>query len=712
MTGQTFLSGALSSALIAVEAAFGADLTAASSTWTWADITADVRQADGRAVAISPMGRSDETSQSQPAGCTFELNNSTGAYTSFYPGSTHFPNVRRNTPIRVRLFVSGAWYVRFQGYANGWVPEWDDAAKLAIIIVSASGILRKLQQGKSPLSPALSRAVMATSPIGYWPLTDGTSAFTAANAISSGPPMVPWPTAPKFAATVGPAGATDPVPDWSGGGALNVPGLSTVASTPYSFAIAVKVPTIPSGQSLLLARLYSFAGTVWYIDLGVKDNAGGGVYLTGNNGAIFTANGNTGIDDGKWHWVKFDASQAGSDIVFDIYVDGVLSSSGALTVTGQTIGPPNDILLGLAQPNGLYPTMGHVVLWNGATVADLSSAMTGHSGETVTARLTRLCSEEGVPLTLSGSSTMMMGTQTTDTFINLIRECETTDDGLLLDGLNAGLTYIPRENRYNLTATLSPDMSASPPQVGIPFAPADDDQRNRNSVKVDRKNGSSAVYEDTSGVLGTAAIGTYDSSITVNTVDDSGLLSRASWEVHKGTVVGYRYPALALDLHATPTLAAAWLGTAISNRIDVLNVTSKATQHPPGTVSLLLEGYTETLSPFDWQVTANCSLYNPWRVAVVASATDTLWRVDSAASTVHTSASAGATSLSVTVSDGFLWTTAAGDYPLSIDVGGIQVTVTAVSGASSPQTFTVSALPYAVTAGWQVSLWRPPTIAL
>ena len=74
-----------------------------------------------------------------------------------------------------------------------------------------------------------------------------------------------------------------------------------------------------------------------------------------------------------------------------------------------------------------------------------------------------------------------------------------------------------------------------------------------------------------------------------------------------------------------------------------------------------------------------------------------------------TSASAGATSLSVATASGPLWTTTADDCPLYIEVGGIRVTVTAISGASSPQTFTVtgSTVTKALASGLEVALWRP-----
>jgi hypothetical protein len=68
-------------------------------------------------------------------------------------------------------------------------------------------------------------------------------------------------------------------------------------------------------------------------------------------------------------------------------------------------------------------------------------------------------------------------------------------------------------------------------------------------------------------------------------------------------------------------------------------------------------------------------------------------RADTDASELAASVDADDTSLSVAVTDGALWVTTATypqEFPFTIRVGGEDLTVTAVSGTSSPQTFTVT----------------------
>jgi hypothetical protein len=127
MTGVPFkrLLGTYPNARLAVEVAFGADLTADPATWVWYDVTTDVMFTGGL-VNITPMGRGDETSKAQPAGCKFQLLNTSGAYSKANPVSPYYPNVRRNTPVRARVTLDNVtWYTQFQGFANGFVPAWN-----------------------------------------------------------------------------------------------------------------------------------------------------------------------------------------------------------------------------------------------------------------------------------------------------------------------------------------------------------------------------------------------------------------------------------------------------------------------------------------------------------------------------------------------------------------------------------------------------------
>ena len=59
-------------------------------------------------------------------------------------------------------------------------------------------------------------------------------------------------------------------------------------------------------------------------------------------------------------------------------------------------------------------------------------------------------------------------------------------------------------------------------------------------------------------------------------------------------------------------------------------------------------------------------------------------------STLAAGVNATATSLSIATAGTPLWSTSAGDRPFDISIAGERLTVTNVTGASSPQTFTVT----------------------
>jgi hypothetical protein len=72
--------------------------------------------------------------------------------------------------------------------------------------------------------------------------------------------------------------------------------------------------------------------------------------------------------------------------------------------------------------------------------------------------------------------------------------------------------------------------------------------------------------------------------------------------------------------------------------------------------------------------------------------------------------------VATTTSTSPLWTTAAGDFPFDINVGGERMTVTNITGGSSPQTFTVTrsvnGVVKAQTSGTDVRLFQPAILSL
>jgi len=86
-------------------------------------------------------------------------------------------------------------------------------------------------------------------------------------------------------------------------------------------------------------------------------------------------------------------------------------------------------------------------------------------------------------------------------------------------------------------------------------------------------------------------------------------------------------------------------------------------------------------------------------------------RLDTDGSEVTVRAEKGFTTLTVSATPA-LWTTAADDYPLWLEVDGLPVRATACTGASSPQTFTIDPLPVPRAVGALVQLWQPRVLGM
>jgi hypothetical protein len=700
MAGQQFLGNAFVSATFTVEVSWGANLTAAPGTWTWTDITADVMHT--AKVTIS-VGRADETSQAQPAQASFTLLNSTGNYTPYRPTGANYPNVRRNTPIRIKVDVGSGATVVFQGYAVGFTPAWDTSANLAVVGVSAAGMLRRLGQLNTPLRSALFRKIQSAAPVAHWPMEDGSGSSRATSAVSGGPALMPIGAGVTFGAA-GPGGSEASV-DFSPGGGLS--GQGPAMSGDFEVTFAYRLTSTAS--AVMPLQFNTSDGSTWQV---IIDPTGTpSISLNGSiGGAPFSSlTAARATNDLGWHAVEIVFKQNGN-VDISIGWDGGFTTFGSV-LTG-TVPHVGSITVAPSYPSGshaFFMTQLAVIPQPGSVIIGLTSAVSGFTGETASARFSRICTEAAINATVSGSSTVAMGPQPTSALLDVLHECEIADGGLIVDGLDAGLRFVTAAVRENLTAAVT--VNAATGQLAPPWAPVDDDQRVVNDATASRPNGGTARYIATAGDLGTAAVGTYDVSITANVSTDDRLIGVAGWAVNLGTIAGLRYPSLAFDFVSVPALAATWLtaGTPGGFRVDVTNVTSEATQAPPNTVTLMVEGWQLALDVTSFTAQVNCSPYDPWNVAVYA--TD---RYDSAASTVTSNIAAGATSMSVTNATN-VWTTSGPQFPFDINVAGERMTVTNITGATSPQTFTVTravnGISKAQTAGTSVALWNTPRYA-
>jgi hypothetical protein len=727
--GVPLLPRILNRAKVQVEAAFGADLTQDEGLWAWTDITEDVRHDPG---ITTSLGRADESSTSNPAQMTLTLDNSSGDY-SLGGRSRRWPYIRRGTPVRCRIDPgdgSGGRVV-LHGSADGWTPGWDLTGRVPTVALSVSGTLRRLGQGSAPIAAVYRRSTAALTTVkAYWPLEEGSFATRGENLRGGG----------HFTVTGSPDWASDstlfcsaPLPNLSGA-YLNatVNAYSSTGSNQVRWLMVLPDGGLPDGT--VIAHI-STTGSIHRWDL---------TYEVGDDGAhsigLYVYRASDGARVGVAAYTVFGAAflggfagraslelvQSGGNIAWRFglvpaaYGESEFFGSG--TVASHTVGIADQIEINPHSAQvGLV--VGHVTVENAISSAFAESyALNAYEGEFATSassRLVRLCAENGIPLqryTGSGtvSSLEQAGPQRSAPLLELLAECEAVDQGQLWDGRSAGLQYTTRRRRERGNVVLTID--ASQGELADPFEPVDDDQRTRNRWTVTRANGVTRTEEDVDGPLGTDVVGVYDDSTTINNRTDAMAGQYAHWLVGLGTVPGYRYPSVSVDLAAAPHLAGDVLDVVPGDRIDVVGLDDTLDYFPDDTVSLIVEGIAHEISPRAWRVTYQCSLAEPWLVGAVAAETgdtsDMVLRLDTDGSTLAAAYPiAGVTSLSV-ASSGALWTTNTDDYPLYLNVGGVKVRATACSGGSSPQTMTIDPLPVPRTAGVSVKLWEPRRIGL
>lgn len=657
---------------ITVELALGADLTASPLTWVWTDITRYVQPG----ITIT-RGRPDEYTVAPPSTCTLTLLND-GRFVRQNPVGAYYGSIDKNVPLRVRIDPGSGFTTRFVGFLDKLPTTWDPTGRNAFAPITASGVLRRLNQG-TPLKSALAKAIPLSNPVAYWPLEDGAQSAAGASGLVGGSPMTVTAGKPSFASATGLASSAPLVDFASGGiGGRMVGGVPAgTSSSAWRLEFVAQFNGLGPAAFSAAVQWYTGGGiAVWEID--GSSLANGGLSLQyidagGTPGGPFLSN--KIIDDGRWHHIRCDATQSGGNIAVTVTLDGAVVISqtlAALTmgrISGVEINPTAD-------PTEQVPAVGHLAAWAPfSSAVDTYDAFTGHLGETASVRVTRMCSEESVTAVTTGASTTLMGPQSqVGSLLQALREVETTDDGILYDGFDGRLVFQPHNSRQNRAV----DLSLTFGQLAAAPEAADDDQRLKNSVTVAQSNGSSFTATDPADIR---AHGVYPDTKTIN-VTTSDLPYHAQWRVHEGTVADPRFPVLPLNFSAIPAKISAWLACDIGSRMQL---TAPLAQLAPDPVDLSIEGYTEFLDLYSWTVRIAAAPASPWTVGVLEDTA--LGRLDSADTYLHNGLSTVDTSALVDIrgseTTATLWSTTAPPYIWR--VGGETMTVTAM--ATNPATF-------------------------
>lgn len=591
---------------------------------------------------------------------------------------------------------------RFVGEVSSWPVGWDLSEQDVWVGVEAAGIRRRLGQGAAPLRSSFYRVAsnIGSSLKAYWPMEDAAGSTRFASAVAANAPMTAS-SSIDFAADAESFPASEALP------VLNL-GTAAGSFAPFStgfcqarfFALVPSAPAVPA----LLASIRFGGGRLGRADLAVDTVGDLNLALYDTDGVFIAATGYVvwGVL-GKTLRVSIELTQNGANLDYGIVTlepgapGGVSYGTTAASCTmgsasAALLGPQGTGVLGLLAET----TVGHLTVQDTITpIYDLVDALDAYAGERAADRAQRLSAEEGVLLQTQGldPATEPMGFQRPASYLDLLDEAGYSDIGIVSEDKTAArITFRTRDSLYIQHPALALDYDNLNGLV-----PVDDDQQVTNDVTVTRIDGSSTQLQLTSGPLSIqpppGGVGKYDVGFEVSLETDAQTNQQASWRLNAGTLDETRYPSITLDLaKQTAAISANVLDLVEGDLVTVANPPTFA--GTPDTIRQIIAGWEEALYPYGYEFAFVGIPATPYSIGVYDYA-ESPSRYAGDGSTLNagiTSTATGAAALSIVTPVGKpLWTSAAGDFPMKITVGGEVITLSAIAATASPQSATVSA---------------------
>lgn len=620
--------------------------------------------------------------------------------------------------------------VRMVGEASSWPPRWDASHRQKYITLSVYDVMRRYQQGKSPVSTALRDFVLSdqTALLSYFPLDGGEGTQYSRNIANTNRYVYnfynePLPDKPIFKYGID-MGAT-----WIGSGMelerTNTTGWMRGDTVSWDSNVAFDFVWQSSAMGGLTISLRDYNAALWTLDLNdVSDSGLGQVsYTDPSSGPIgFATFAVPEINDTAMHIGRLQITNNGANTDYAVYVDGTLRKTGTQPGVNTNGSAYFTIQYAHANTGQTAINLAHLVTWANAVAGAIpaasavAAAALGYTGEAAGRRIERVCAAGDLPITFIGNldKTTIMGPQVAEPRIAAIRDAESTDFGLLTTSRTANqLLYRTRASLYNQLPAVTLDYSAR--VIAPPFEPVDDDDQTRNDVTATRRDGGSYRATRTTGPLAAidppAGIGQYEDEITVNVQTDAQLASVAAWQLNQGTLDAARYPSVPVNLAAAEVSEALRAAILAADVGDALTITNLDAADIPDDLSLLMFGYTETFDNTSWFWTASCVPADLYQVAVFG-----VQHYDADGSVLTAAIAAGAASFQVSQTGTSIWTRTPSAFPFDIYVGGERMTVTDITSATSPQTFTVTRAVNGVSKAHAINtpvrLWSTPRFAL
>lgn len=674
---------------IEVAVVLDADLSADPGSWSFTDITDFVRENNK---VVIRRGRTGNFSQVTASKCTLTVDNSDGRFSRHNPAGAYYGQIKKNTPLRVRVNNGSGYVNRFCGYVTGWPPEWDPSESDQTVPLSADGIMRRLGRD-STIKSAMFRSMSGIGPndyvpFAYWSMEEGNDATQFAAATPDTLPLTIGGTVDSASEST--LTGSSPLPTLSAGASL----LATIptydATGQWVIQFLFQVPVEPVAASITLAEIFTTGGTIGRYLITLTPGADP-TPSTIAVAAFYAATGaqassaNAPLDDDTFYgrWFSFALSgfvNGSSQLQYNLhFFDAIETSEGPYGNTEAGTVP------GVVTSVKLFATeemhFGHLAVFTDPSfditddVSAVAPAMYGHTGELAHVRVARLCQEAGVPVTITGDSSAAMGPQRTARVLDLLRDCATADQGILYEPLDFGLAYICGRHLYNQIPAIT--LQYDQGHVAPPFKPDDDDRDFYNDVTATRPNGSPIRVINAASV---ADVGSYPLPVTPHVETDDQAYQIAGWLAAVGSNDELKWPAVRPNLRRAPELIDAWMAADIGMN---LSITGHPSPLAPDAIVQLILGYSEILGSYTFEPTITLSpatIYNSVGV----------WGL--MGQELHAAINSSVTSADIATTSGPLLATSlgAGGYTAQINAEEIQITAVAASTITFGSTGTVA----------------------
>jgi hypothetical protein len=654
----------------------------------------------------------DQAGQVNYSKCRLTLRDDDGRFSADNPFSPYYGLLNRNVQLRVTT-THGADYVRCWLEVPRWPKLRSRVGDETRFPVEAVGIIHRISKSVPAVRSVLRRQIprVLTNLVGYWPCEDQPGRTRLASGLSDGEPMRRHSDAAASLASYDGFAASAPImtlndSDWRGQ-VEHYTFPSGEAQCQLGFLLRVGGSGSTAGQTIIHLEMTGTAQQ-WEIRYETASNGSLQIRCKKDNGVEILNSGtlHTGVN-GDNCLTMLRLTKVSTLIRYELYClkpgqDEGVEHQGSLS-GGYSLGRVEQVVVNSGGGHSDV-AIGHITVQSeGQNFNRLSGPLKAYEGEKAGIRIQRLCAEHNLPFASIGdlNDTERMGPQRVGALWDLLRDAADTDAGILYEPHTAfALGYRTRRSLYNQTPKLAFthdgwQLADAPQSVA-------DDTDVANDITVTGPRGEARAVL-TSGALSIqdppGGVGEIEDAVDIN-AEGNRFADHAWWRLRLRTVDEPRYPIISASLN-NPYL------TPFTHAIMTLTPGDRITvTEPAGVISQLAVGWTETIKRMGHDFAWTCVPESPYQVGLIGD------RADTAGSTLAAQVAAGATSMSVATPSGILWGTTT--FPFDVMVAGIRVTVTNITGSTSPQTFTVTAATVTkiLPLGSKVTLADPADAAL